>query len=79
MPNSWDLVPASLWPLQPRTPQADPGQGAGYVPPRSGPAAWPSFILDYASPEAVVSGRMSVRRRRTPFRPTMLRPMIEPM
>src|SRR5712672_603671 len=52
MPNSWDLVPAGLWPLQPRTPQADPGQGAGFVRPPSGPAAWPSFVLDYGSPEA---------------------------
>jgi hypothetical protein len=52
MPNSWDLVPASLWPLQRQTPQADPGQGAGFVLPRSGPAAWPNFALDFGSPEA---------------------------
>ena len=52
MPNSWDLVPAGLWPLQPHSSQADPGQGAGFVRPPSGPAAWPSFVLDYGSPEA---------------------------
>ena len=52
MPNSWDLVPAGLWPLQPHSLQADPGQGAGFVPPPSGPAAWPNSVLDYGSPEA---------------------------
>ena len=52
MPNSWNLVPAGLWPPQPHSPQADPGQGAGFVPPPSGPAAWPNFALDYGSPEA---------------------------
>ena len=50
MPNSWDLVPAGLWPIQPHSSQADPGQGAGFVRPPSGPAAWPSFVLDYGSP-----------------------------
>jgi hypothetical protein len=52
MPNSWDLVPAGLWPLQPHGQRADPAQGAGFVQPPSGPAAWPDFALDYASPEA---------------------------
>jgi hypothetical protein len=39
-------------PLQPHSSQAHPGQGAGFVQPPSGPAAWPSFVLDYGSPEA---------------------------
>jgi hypothetical protein len=39
MPNLWNLVPAGLWPFQPLTPQVDPGQGAGFVPSPTGPAA----------------------------------------
>jgi hypothetical protein len=46
MPNSWDLVPASLWPPQPHFSQVDPGQGAGFGLPPSGPAGWPNPVLD---------------------------------
>ena len=66
MPNSRDLVPAGLWPLHPHSPQVGRGQGAGYVLPPSGPAAWPNFALDYGLPEAAgvvaVLGRTACSR-----------------
>jgi hypothetical protein len=52
MSNPWDSLPASRWPTGSVIPPFDPGQGA--IPPQA-PAArpeWPSFVLDYTTPEA---------------------------
>jgi hypothetical protein len=52
MSNPWDSLPTSLWPTGSLIPPFDPGQGAFLPQALAARPEWPSFVLDYTTPEA---------------------------